>query len=243
MPDHRSSRWSEILGRIPALEGLPAEDLAPLARVVEPRRFHTGEVVFREGEPVRAIYLVGRGMVKAATADGEGREQILSVLARGDLFPHVGLLEGGGYPATATCLEESELGEVSRAAFLAVLSRNPDLTVRLLLLFSQRLRLLQDQVRELTLADAATRVARILERLARRAGLPGDDGLRLPPHLNQETLARMAGVTRETTNRVLARFRREGSLRVTAEGLVVLDLEGLAGRSRSPADPRPDQGG
>ncbi len=93
-----------------ALFGGASEDiLRPLLPLVRERRYRKDMYVFLEGEPVEAVHVIRSGLVKAATTDEAGREQIISLLRPGDFFPHVGFIEGGEYPATAQAMEDTEL--------------------------------------------------------------------------------------------------------------------------------------
>jgi len=50
-----------LLGRVPVFEELADDDLRRVAEVTVPRRFATGEVVFREGDDSDTCYVVSAG--------------------------------------------------------------------------------------------------------------------------------------------------------------------------------------
>ena len=60
-----------------------------------------------------------------------------------------------------------------------------------------------------------------LLRLARREGVKGRRGLKLPFHLTRQSLADMSGTTVETTIRVMGRWLREDLVK-EAEGRLIL---------------------
>ncbi|HEY3313674.1 MAG TPA: Crp/Fnr family transcriptional regulator [Bacillota bacterium] len=214
------------LRSFPLFSDLTQADLAALGALVRERRYRDGMYVFAEGDPVEAVYFVKSGMVKAARTDAEGREQIVSVLTNGDFFPHVGFLDGGPAPATATTVGATCLGLVGRKDFSALLTEHPQLTMGLLAVMERRIRGLQEQVRDLGLMTAPSRVGRILLRLAGQIGVDQGHRRLLRLELSQQDLANMAGVSRETVSRILGEFRRDGIIAGEA-GELLIDVRTL----------------
>src|SRR4051794_8467082 len=101
-------------------------------------RFAPGEVVFREGEPSRAVLFVREGEVEVAKAAGTG-EVVLGTVGPGEFAGEMGVVEGR--PRSATVRARGEvLGEmVERRAFLERVSRDPRLAFGVLLRLSERL--------------------------------------------------------------------------------------------------------
>ena len=112
-------------------------------------RFAPGEVVFREGDPSRAVLFVRDGEVEVAKAAGEG-EVVLGTVGPGEFAGEMGVIEGR--PRSATVRARGEvLGEmVERRAFLERVSRDPRLAFGVLLRLSERLHAADER-----LADAA----------------------------------------------------------------------------------------
>ena len=66
--------------------------------------FRKGELIFREGEPVRGIYFVYSGTVKVHKQWGTEKELILRFAQQGEIFGHRGLGQEAIYPISATAL-------------------------------------------------------------------------------------------------------------------------------------------
>ncbi|MHB0885590.1 MAG: Crp/Fnr family transcriptional regulator [Bacillota bacterium] len=214
------------LPKFPLFSDLSEVDLAKVASLIRERKYRDGMYVFAEGDPVEAVYFVKSGLVKAFRTDAEGHEQIVNLLVPGDFFPHVGFLDGGPAPATAVTVGETCLGLVNRRDFMGLLSQHTSITVQLLAAMDKRIRGLQEQIKELGLLTAPSRVGRILLRLAEQIG-EDRGGLKvLRLGLSQQDMASMAGVSRETVSRLLSEFRREGV--VTGEGnQLMIDVKRL----------------
>ena len=110
-------------------------------------RFAPGEVVFREGEPSRAVLLVREGEVEVAKAAGAG-EVVLGTVGPGEFVGEMGVVEGR--PRSATVRARGEVvGEmVERRAFLERVSRDPRLAFGVLLRLSERLHAADERLAE-----------------------------------------------------------------------------------------------
>ena len=83
---------------------------------------------------------------------------------------------------------------------------------------------------DLAFLDVGGRLAKKLLELASTHGVARGRGVMLDLPLTQDELASMLGVTRESVNRQLARFRRLGLVAAEKRRFLVLDPEGLRGQ-------------
>lgn len=192
-------RCADPLRRVPAFRELPDAALAALASRVRWRTLGRGEVIFHEGEPVEALYVLRSGRVRAVTYGPDGKELTFRIIEPGELFPHVGLFDGGGYPATAEVLEEAEVGALTRDAVLDLAAHDPRVALALLRDLEQRVRELQGRLRAMALLDLK---ARVLQVLMQHVG----------QHLTHQEIASIVGAARESVTRVLGEFKRQGAL-------------------------------
>lgn len=217
-----------VLRRTELFEGLDEGELASIAALLHRRRYRRGMFIFLEGEPVDAVYFIESGSVKAFTVDAEGKEHILNVLGPGTFFPHVGFLDGSPAPGTAQALEDTTVWVMERAAFYQLLTRQPELAVRMVAMLGAHIRRLHAQLRELGTQAVPARLTQVLLRLCRQHGEPvpregAPRAVRIPLHLSHQDLASMAATTRETVSRLLSAFRRAGLIRVEEGQIVVND--------------------
>lgn len=188
----------------------------------------SGDVLFRQGAPAAATFLVLDGRVEIRRADSAGHEQVLHVLGRGHLAGEVPMFRGGCYPASASCAGEARVLRIDRDGLLAALRQSPELALALLAGVSERLRVFVDLIEDLSLRDGSGRLAAALLRLADSAG---GAGFRLPS--TKAALATQLGMAPETLSRRLRAFQDQELIRVrgrTIELLRIDRLELLAGR-------------
>lgn len=230
---------ADQLRAVPHFRALPAHSLAAVAGLARPRTCRAGEALFAEGEPARAFYFVRAGSVKLYRLGSEGREQVLHHLGPGRTFAEAAVLSMPAYPAHAQALETpTELVEFAGGPFRELLAGDPQLAIAMVSSLSIWLAGLADRVEELSLTNAASRLAHhLLRRPARREGA----GQAIALDLARKDLAAHLAMTPETLSRVLRRWQNEGLVRAEGRRLVVLDegrLDALAeGRAGDPERP------
>ena len=67
------------------------------------------DVVFAEGAEADACYIVTDGRVAISNKSIDGRESMVAIMERGDLFGEMGLFDGLGRSAEARSLEPSSV--------------------------------------------------------------------------------------------------------------------------------------
>jgi CRP-like cAMP-binding protein len=136
------------LKQVPILAVLKAEYLETLAKVAILKRYDKGEVIIRQGEPGRGLFIILNGMVQVTRKISPNlKEARLNVLGKGDFFGEMSLLDGYPRSASVTALTPTEVVELNRWDFLEALNHNPGLGVALLPVLCRRIRYLETEVR------------------------------------------------------------------------------------------------
>ncbi|MGE3842044.1 MAG: Crp/Fnr family transcriptional regulator [Vicinamibacterales bacterium] len=218
---------AHLLGRTPVFRQLAAADrdqVAAVSRVVEYRR---GDVIFAEGDPAEAFYVVASGRVKIFKSTSAGKEVILEIFGIGDPLGAVAVYQGFPFPATATALELTTCVVVPRRQFFDLLERHPSLVRGLLLGLTTRLIDLTGRLAELTGTRVEARLAKEFLKMAAEAG--DRDGIEehIPVVLSRQDLADLAGTTIETAIRVMSRWSKQGLVRTEKDGFVITDRDAL----------------
>ncbi len=111
-------------------------------------RFAAGDVVVRQGEVSRALYIVASGELEVVFVVGSGDARQISRIAPLSVFGEQAFLDGGPRSATVRACTDSELHLLTREAFDTLAARYPDLARQLLLdlgrIVSLRLRDMMD---------------------------------------------------------------------------------------------------
>ena len=109
------------------LRGCPDEVLASIEPLVAAVAAPAGGVIFREGEPADAMYLVLRGAVRLTRASsGTGaKPELLARIAAGDFFGDMALLDREPHIVGAVASEASLLGRIDRPGMEEILRLAP----------------------------------------------------------------------------------------------------------------------
>ena len=221
------------LANVSLFAGLDAKGIDSLARGLRTRRFRRAEVIFHQGDPGDALFIVASGAVKITLPSETGDEAILATLRVGDFFGELALLDGAPRSATAVALEACETWVLPRERFRELIANEPAIRDALLASIAGELRRLTAHVEELHFLDITGRLAARLARLAGDQGrLQPDGSIRLDGPLTQSDLAAMIGCTRQSVNKMLGMFVDDGLIRLDREAIVVVDLPSLSAAAR-----------
>src|SRR5438093_11487314 len=88
------------------------------------RKFKADEVVYHQGDPAAHAYVVVDGLVKVLLLDENGRELLVSLHRRGELFGELALFEQGPRGGTAVCRVAATAPQIARGGAPRVLGRH-----------------------------------------------------------------------------------------------------------------------
>jgi len=230
---HGGDAAVDALSQVRLFAGLDRPTLERLASGVRMRRFRRAEVLFHQGDPGDALFVVATGAVKIMLPSEEGEEAILATVRPGEFFGELALLDGAPRSATAVALEPTETFVLPRDAFRTLVNAEPGTRDALLAALAAELRRLTRHVEELHFLDITGRLAARLVHLAEESGVQAPNGsLRLDGPLTQGDLASMIGATRQSVNKLLGLFVDDGFIRLERDAIVILDLAGLQRTAR-----------
>lgn len=212
-----------LLKKVPLFSGLGEPELSKLARLVVNRTYPKESVIFFEQDEGDSLFIMNTGKVKVAKISDEGKEIILAVLAAGDFFGDMSLLDGEPRSATVIALEDTEVYTLRRQEFLTMLKENPSTGVELLAVLSRRIREANRKIGNLALLDVYGRLARMLIDFAHTEGRDIGSGriaFRRPTH---QAIANMIGTSRETVTRTLGDLHRRGYIELIGKDIVIKD--------------------
>lgn len=191
-------------------------------RVVKPKTF-----VFMQGDPLESVYFIHAGTVKIYRTDIHGKEQIVSVLQAGEMFPHSGFFRKGNYPAHAEVVEEATLIAIPISEFEQTLICSPELCIKLFRVMGEKIIDLQNRLEEQILHNTYEQIIMLLLRLAKTNAVKESDYYRFTTYFTNRELANMIGTSRETVNRTLSQLKRKGLMDMDEDGYYLIDTKRL----------------
>ncbi|MBL0387587.1 Crp/Fnr family transcriptional regulator [Tumebacillus sp. ITR2] len=213
-----------LLTHIPLFRGLDDEELGKISQLLVRRSFAEKTGLFLQGESLQTVYFIVSGKVKIYRNDESGREQVVTVLQEGDMFPHVGFFSTGVYPAHAVMIESGEMFTLSTERFRHLIESTPSLCLKLLAVIEHKYMELQSRLSEMVMHDTHGRLVLMLIRLSRLHGEPLEARTRLNIPITNQELANMIGTSRETVNRTLNQLKRDGAVETAPDLHLILDV-------------------
>jgi CRP/FNR family cyclic AMP-dependent transcriptional regulator len=110
------------------------------------------------------------------------------------------------------------------------MEEHPSVAHRVIEVLSRRLRNNNELVQDAAFFDVAARLARVILRLAESVGHTDADGITISKRLTQSDLAGMIGTTRESVNKWLTFYERQGMVERRGGLIRVLNADGLRKR-------------
>lgn len=210
-----------LLRKVPFFRELREKEISALADQAVEKTYSKGEVLFSEGDECKGLFVVARGAVKILKSSVSGREQALEIQLPGTPVAELPLFDGGRYPASAQCVEDSELLFIARRDFEALVREHPELALAVIRSLAFRLRKMVMLVEELSLKEVGQRIARRLIALAEARGKKTPAALEVNLPFSQQEFAAQMGTVRELVSRTLARFQSEGLITVQGRHIII----------------------
>lgn len=203
------------------------KDLTRLANIVSTKQVEKGQIIFSTGEAAHGFYSVITGKVRIFRAVPSGKEHVLHVFGPGEAFAEVAVFKDMRFPATAQAMEASKLLYFPAVEFKRALAADPQLSLRLLALLSERLKFFVKKIEDLSLKEVPSRLAGHFLVLA---GSHNADTFRLDMPKSQ--LAAYLGTLPETLSRTLRDMQNKGLIAMDGAEITIQDAAALEALAR-----------
>ncbi|QFS44000.1 Crp/Fnr family transcriptional regulator [Nostoc sphaeroides] len=195
----------EQLSQIIVFAGLETAEKISLQPYTQVQLYRKGEIILHEDDVLPAkLYAVVSGSIQVTKTAMTGKETILRALAAGEIFAAPAMLGNGISPATVTAEFDCEILTVERDALLKAIGQNPEIALRMLMVFNSRIQQLHETVHGLVSERAIVRLARLIQYFAAESGTESTlQGECLRIKLSYYRMARSSGITYEECVRLI----------------------------------------
>src|ERR687892_285532 len=118
---------TELLADVDLFADLTPGELEQLAAAGAIEDLRRGDVLFHENDAPDKMYVVTSGRVAIAKRSIDGRESVVALMERGDLFGDMAFFEGLGRSAEARALEPSQVLAIPFAPIRRIYESRPEL--------------------------------------------------------------------------------------------------------------------
>ncbi|HLS71355.1 MAG TPA: Crp/Fnr family transcriptional regulator [Chitinophagaceae bacterium] len=207
-----------------------AKDLDFLNKSKISSDYRKGQTIFNEGTTPFGLYCINQGKVKISKPTDDGRELIIRLAKSGDLIGYKALLSGEKYTASAIALDDSSVCFIPKDAFLDILKKDHNLSLKLMSLISSELRKAETKVAQLAHKPVRERLAETLLLLKETFGLKEDEKT-LNVELSREEIANIVGTATESIIRTLSEFRKDGIVELNGKNITIVNKNLLITRA------------
>jgi CRP/FNR family transcriptional regulator len=221
--------------------GIGNDDLERLDTAVRDKRMlDRGGVLYRDGDPFEALYVVRSGSLKTFVQDETGDVQVLGFHLPGEIIGF-DALASNRHVSQAEALERSSICELPYARLQQVTSQVPALHRQLMRVISREV---IEEHRHLVMMgrqQAQEQLAIFLKGLADRYQRLQRDGTALTLSMSRYDIANYLGLVVETVSRLFTRMEEMGVLEVNRKSVRIRRPDLLAELCRSGTAAAPKQ--
>ena len=185
--------------------------------------FRPNEIIFCEYEPGNDFYLIQEGQVKITKTVGSSIKT-LDVLEAGDIFGEMAILEEQPRSATAVCITEVRALNFNRANFELLMTKNPQLALRVLTIFSTRIYDAKRRLMILLMDDIIGKVSDVFMMLYEKQGM-NDHQKEVTLKVTVDDVGHWCGQPVGEVQKVLAQLKKTGKIDIYNDRVVVHNIQ------------------
>jgi CRP/FNR family transcriptional regulator, cyclic AMP receptor protein len=186
------------------------------------RNVTAGQVLFHEGEPGKEMFVIQSGKVRLVR-NIRGQDKLLAELGAGEFFGEMSIINDKPRTATATVIEDAQLLVLDPKTFEAMIKANTEIAVRMIKKLAKRLDDANNQIENLLLGDANSRIVHALLQMCQ--GQPKGQPVKLG--VTPADVAHRTSVDDPKVAEVLSRLERSRLVLAENGKLVVPDVAKL----------------
>jgi CRP-like cAMP-binding protein len=215
------------LSEVPIFKELSAEELEPIVKIAQTRFYKHKMYIFMQDDPLDRVFFIHSGKIKICKTDQSGKEQLISVLEPGEMFPHAGFFRKGNFPAHAEVMEDTNLIVIPIDKFEEILISYPELCIKLFKVLGEKIVDLQGRLEAQVLHNTFEQIILLLIRLCKSNGEMVGERYKLTTQFTNRELANMIGTSRETVSRTINHVKKKDYVALDVDGFYLIDREAL----------------
>ncbi|MFZ7943091.1 Crp/Fnr family transcriptional regulator [Neobacillus sp. 19] len=215
------------LSDVPIFKELSLMELDPIVKIAQTRFYKHKMYVFMQDDHLDRVFFIHSGKIKIYKTDHSGKEQLISVLEPGEMFPHAGFFRKGNFPAHAEVMDDAHLIVIPIDKFEEILISYPELCIKLFKVLGEKIVDLQGRLEAQVLHNTYEQIILLLIRLCKSNGEKAGDRYKLTTQFTNRELANMIGTSRETVSRTINHVKKKEFVTQDEDGYYVIDREAL----------------
>ena len=173
--------------------------------------FSKGDIIFCEYEPGNNFYFLLEGKVKITKILSD-REKILDILEPGEIFGEMAIIDEGPRSATIVANDDVKALEFNKANFEVLMKSKPELAIKLLKIFANRIYDQKRRLKILTLPTPEAKVADVFIMLAENKNINLTEAIDETFEITPEQVGNWCGMDVQKCKSILANYAKQNRI-------------------------------
>nr|WP_315401712.1 Crp/Fnr family transcriptional regulator [uncultured Duganella sp.] len=213
------------LRKIPLLADLTEEDMLRVRADIRIRQYNKRDVVLQKGGIGDSLLFLLTGQLQVIDVTEDGRAVGLRMLAPGDFFGEIAVINGSMRSASVVALSPVLVALLPRATALHLFSHSPSVANQMLRFLAEKVQRDSEFRALLSIHNTSRRIYTFLDLLKEKKP---DEELAVVENLpTHQDIANMINTSRETVTRTLLTLVQQGIIKKGTHRLIIVDPEGL----------------
>lgn len=209
------------------LEGINKQDMKHLSEITTMQNFNKNQLIYFAKEPSRSIFFLKKGRVKLTRNSYDGKEMILGIVNRGEIFGEMAFLDEKERTDYAIAMDDVLICTISKEDLKQFVDKTPELNLRITKLIGLKLKRYTERIEELVFKDAPHRIVSFLLKLSEETGKKVGDEIYIKPFLKHQDIAELTACSRQTVNAVLTDLREKNLINFDRRKIIIFDRKKL----------------
>ncbi|MDU8886474.1 Crp/Fnr family transcriptional regulator [Yeosuana sp. MJ-SS3] len=214
-----------IVRQFNSLKSLTHQEIHRISNCKVSRIVKRGESIFEEGETINGVFCVKDGICKLSKLSANGKDQIVKLVAKGELLGQRSLIGEESANLSAIALSDMEVCFIPKSEIIGDLQKNTNFSMDLLKEMAQDLKESDNVIVDMAQKSVKQRLAETLLYMNNHIGITEDGYIKLS--LSREDYANLVGTATESAIRILSQFKRDGLISTSGKQIKIEDLNAL----------------
>ncbi|GAB7258140.1 Crp/Fnr family transcriptional regulator [Polaribacter sp. OB-PA-B3] len=210
-----------IVRQFNSLKHLSKEELLRMSNCKTSKIIKKGEILFDEGEHINGVFCIKDGVCKVSKMSDNGRNQIVSLIQKGDLLGERSLISDEVSNLKAVALNDMEICFIPKDEIIRDLQKNNNFTMSVLKDMASSLKTADNLIVDMAQKTVKQRLAETLLHLETKFSTNTDGNINI--QLSREDIANVIGTATESAIRLLSDLKKKKVIEFKGKDIKILD--------------------
>jgi len=196
-----------IVRQFNSLKHLSSAELMRITACKVSKVIKKGRPLFQEGEYINGVFCIKEGVCKVSKMSENGKNQIVSLVKRGDLIGERSLISDEVSNLNAVALNDMEVCFIPKEEIIKDLEKNPNFTMDLLKSMAISLKKSDNLIVDMAQKSVKQRLAETLLNLHSEFNTNNEGAINI--QLSREDIANIIGTATESAIRLLSDLKKK----------------------------------